>query len=209
MASKIDSEKLILGLGLSQESISDEVASKLMKLAADNAKQQAKITKLEARLERAESLADIDPLCPLFNRRAFMRELEREIAIAERHDTELSVLYIDLDQFKRINDSHGHEAGDQVLVAIAKILKASVRRTDIVGRIGGDEFAVVLIRSNTVQTNARVEALASALSGAAEKLHGVNASIGVVAWRRGASASMTLQEADNAMFANKGGLRNG
>lgn len=181
----------------------DKVATKMADLVADNEKLRAQVRALTRKLKRAESLADIDPLCPLLNRRAFMRELDREISLADRHGDALSVLFIDLDQFKRVNDEHGHEAGDAVLVSVAKILKAGVRRSDIVGRIGGDEFAIVLIRSNTKQTETRVETLRDALNGATENLHGVTASIGSVEQGDGVSASEILKLADDAMFADK------
>ncbi|MEO9970070.1 MAG: GGDEF domain-containing protein [Hyphomonadaceae bacterium] len=175
----------------------------MVDLVADNVKLRAEIERLKRKLKRAESLADSDPLCPLLNRRAFVRELEREVLLADRHNDALSVLYIDLDDFKRVNDKHGHEAGDEVLVAVAKILKAGVRRSDIVGRIGGDEFAIVLIRSNPEQTLARVETMRETLNAASDTMYGVTASIGAVARAEGASASQILKAADDAMFADK------
>ncbi len=207
MSANLDSRRLLEGLGLSPDEVSDDVLAKLMELATANAKLTARMGLLEMRLKRAELLADNDPLCPLFNRRAFMRELAREIDLAGRHETHLSVLYIDLDQFKRVNDTLGHEVGDEVLVTIARLLKENVRRTDIVGRIGGDEFAVVLIRSNPTQTAMRVNALREMLQHSDVQLHGVKASIGAVKWRDGMSASDIMQAADRAMFANKTGLK--
>ena len=208
MVSESDSKRLLEGLGLSAERVPADAAGKLMELAKSNARLSARIETLETQLKRAELLADNDPLCPLFNRRAFMRELAREIALAGRHGTDLSVLYIDLDQFKRVNDAHGHEVGDEVLIEVARLLKTSVRRTDIVGRIGGDEFAIVLIRSDPTQTNLRVDTLRQTLKRGGKNLYGIKASIGAVVWRAGLSAGEIMQEADRAMFANKAGLKN-
>lgn len=207
MDRETDSERLLAGLGLSPAAVSDEAAEALMELAADNARLRGQLSALEAQLVKVESLADSDPLCPLFNRRAFMRELEREITLASRHNTDLSVLYIDLDEFKRVNDVHGHEVGDTVLIAIAKILKRGVRRSDIVARIGGDEFGIILVRCNAQQSHERIETLTEALNQGANELHGVHASIGAVTWQRDATASTTLNAADRAMFAKKPGIR--
>jgi len=207
MVSETDSKRLLDGLGLSPDTVSTEAASKLMELAIANARLSARIETLETQLKRAELLADNDPLCPLFNRRAFLRELTREIAMAGRHKTELSVLYIDLDQFKRINDAHGHEVGDEVLIEVAKLLKDNVRRTDIVARIGGDEFAIVLVKSDPSQTTLRVNALTQMFRRSGANLYGIKASVGAVAWRASMTASQIMQEADRAMFANKSGLK--
>ena len=91
-------------------------------LVSENAAIRDSINTLRKELQAAHALADRDPLCPVFNRRAFMRELEREIARTERHDRSLSLLFIDLDKFKAINDTLGHEAGDRTLIAMAKTL---------------------------------------------------------------------------------------
>jgi diguanylate cyclase (GGDEF)-like protein/PAS domain S-box-containing protein len=95
----------------------------------------------EVELERA---ALIDPLTGLVNRRGFERSLEREVAAASRHALRPALVVIDLDRFKSINDTHGHQVGDRLLVAAAEALLETVRASDIPARIGGDEFAVLL-----------------------------------------------------------------
>lgn len=207
MASESDSKRLLDGLGLSADAISEEAAGKLIELVIANARLSARIETLETQLKCAELLADNDPLCPLFNRRAFLRELTREIALAARHKTHLSVLYLDLDQFKRINDVHGHKVGDEVLVEVAKLLKSNVRSTDILARIGGDEFAIVLVKPEPSHTTRQVNALAQIFKRGGANLYGIKASIGAVVWRAGMTTSEIMQEADRAMFANKSGLR--
>jgi diguanylate cyclase (GGDEF)-like protein len=97
--------------------------------------------------EQLRELASIDDLTKLPNRRQFLKSLEDEFAQAHRYDRPLSVLMIDVDRFKQINDQHGHPAGDELLRAMAERLRGSVRQTDLLGRLGGDEFAVAL--SNT------------------------------------------------------------
>ncbi|HBL93873.1 MAG TPA: GGDEF domain-containing protein, partial [Hyphomonas sp.] len=110
-------------------------------------------------LDEAVSLADNDALCPVFNRRAFKREIRREIALAARFRTPLSMIYIDLDHFKQVNDVFGHAAGDEVLIRIAELLLRHTRETDIVGRLGGDEFGIVLAQANVDDSRLKAEQL--------------------------------------------------
>ncbi|HTN23432.1 MAG TPA: EAL domain-containing protein [Solirubrobacteraceae bacterium] len=91
-----------------------------------------------------QHLADHDPVTALFNRRRFEEELGRELAAAQRYGTSGAVLALDLDNFKYVNDTLGHSAGDELIAGVAEILSARLRRTDIIARLGGDEFAVVL-----------------------------------------------------------------
>ena len=94
-------------------------------------------------LERLQRGADTDGLTGIANRRTFDRELEREVALAARHGRPVSVLLLDLDRFKQLNDEHGHQTGDEVLRRVAAVLAAGVRSTDVVARYGGEEFVVV------------------------------------------------------------------
>lgn len=98
----------------------------------------------ESRSDQLENLADRDPLLGIFNRRAFERELNRTSAYARRYNAKASLVYIDLNKFKWINDIYGHNTGDAVLVHVAKIIEANIRRSDVFGRLGGDEFGVIL-----------------------------------------------------------------
>lgn len=95
-------------------------------------------------LSALKNLAYIDPLTGVFNRRRFEKQLQEDIDRSKRYGYDLSLLLIDIDDFKSINDSFGHAAGDQVLQTVAEVLKRSVRKTDIVARIGGDEFIILL-----------------------------------------------------------------
>jgi diguanylate cyclase (GGDEF)-like protein len=102
------------------------------------------VAALQHALLEERELARLDPLTGVANPRAFRDALELEIVRAERHGWPLTVAYVDVDDFKRVNDRFGHAVGDEVLAAIAAELGAAVRRTDAVARLGGDEFAVVL-----------------------------------------------------------------
>jgi diguanylate cyclase (GGDEF)-like protein len=166
---------------------------------------------LKAALADAELLADNDALLPIFNRRAFEREVRREIALSGRFQTPLSLIFIDLDNFKQVNDIYGHAAGDSVLAKVADILQDRTRETDIVGRLGGDEFGVVLAHATYEDTLRKAAQLAAAIDTlevrdeadpAAPNVR-IGASCGVVEWRNGQSAAALIAQADQAMFLDK------
>jgi diguanylate cyclase (GGDEF)-like protein len=126
----------------------DKLADKVS--LADSALQQANVelheraSQLENALEKLETLSITDSLTRVFNRRGFENVLQRGLAEAIRYDQPASLLLVDLDHFKAINDSHGHIAGDRALVAVGAALRDGVRNCDTAGRLGGDEFAVFL-----------------------------------------------------------------
>jgi diguanylate cyclase (GGDEF)-like protein len=99
---------------------------------------------LRQQVEELQELADRDSLTSALNRRALMRELDRVVRACKRGEGTASVVYIDLNPFKAINDTFGHAVGDAALNTVAGLLTANVRSGDVVGRLGGDEFAVVL-----------------------------------------------------------------
>jgi diguanylate cyclase (GGDEF)-like protein len=159
------------------------------------------------RLAEAERLADRDVLTPLYNRRAFVREVQRAIALTRRHQTPASLIYFDLDGFKGVNDRFGHAAGDTVLVAVAERLLAEVRASDVVGRIGGDEFAVLLQHADAEAALAKAGALAQAI-GSQPVVCGVHRiTVGLTYGVRQVgdvdSAEQALSEADAAMYLRK------
>ncbi len=162
---------------------------------------------LKLALSQAQSAADHDPLVPVYNRRAFVRETTRVVALVRRHEIEASLIYFDLNGFKTVNDLYGHAAGDQVLRAIGETLIRQTRETDIVGRIGGDEFAVVLTHVGPEAARQKAEALAAALR--TERMHhdgvelSVATSFGVADIDGTEAAERVLALADEAMFADK------
>ena len=105
---------------------------------------RGKIAQLQERVEQLDMLAHEDSLVGLPNRRGFMRALERLIDRVVRYDEKAALLFVDVDGLKVINDSFGHQAGDEALMQTARLLVGGVRRSDIVARLGGDEFAILL-----------------------------------------------------------------
>jgi diguanylate cyclase (GGDEF)-like protein len=130
----------------------------LVLLFARSMADRARLSHLSAELE---AMARTDSLTGLMNRRGFQENLTRAAALSRRRGEPLSILMIDLDRFKEVNDTHGHEAGDRVLVALADCLRNSMRAHDIYGRLGGDEFIVALTEADEAAAKVAAERLAA------------------------------------------------
>jgi diguanylate cyclase (GGDEF)-like protein len=193
--------------GLDPTDLSPAALAALDALSVENEALRREVGRLKARLAEAEDQADRDALTPLLNRRAFVRELGRVAMLAQRHGTPASLIYFDLDRFKAVNDAYGHAAGDAVLQAVAARLSAQVRGSDVVGRLGGDEFGVILMQADLAAAQAKAAALAKAIESEAfvcgEWLTPLKISYGVREIEPGCAAEMVLAEADAAMFARK------
>ena len=113
-------------------------------LMAEVERLRGEIGRLEERIELLDRLAHQDSLIELPNRRGFMRQLERLIDRVTRYGDSAAMLFVDIDGLKRINDSFGHQAGDEALIKVAGLLVAGVRKSDCVARLGGDEFGILL-----------------------------------------------------------------
>jgi diguanylate cyclase (GGDEF)-like protein len=169
--------------------------------------------RLDAARAEAERLAQTDPLTGLNNRRAFMERGEALFARARRTGTALSFILLDLDHFKWVNDTHGHAAGDAVIQALAQVLGDHAREGDVLGRLGGEEFAVLLPGADAATAWARAEDLRVTL-GDRVVLPGVldlrrTASFGVSSLADGArSLDVLIAQADDALYAAKNAGRN-
>jgi diguanylate cyclase (GGDEF)-like protein len=164
---------------------------------------------VEARYHEAVfRLMGVDALTQLKNRRFLLDQLDREIARSGRHERTLSIVLVDLDHFKGINDSHGHLAGDAVLQQIGVTLGRATRREDCVGRLGGDEFLVLLPETQPHGARLFAARLCANVAGSAYCYEGrrldVSISAGVATWERGIdSAHALLDAADRALYAAK------
>ena len=159
---------------------------------------------VEQRLRTAERLALKDPLTGLGNRRAFDRSLEQRFAAWTRHELYFAALAIDVDRFKAINDTHGHDAGDGVLNVIANSLANAVRATDALFRTGGDEFAVLtgpITATEAAELAARLRMVVSASRYAGTI--SVSISVGAAIVRKGDDAATLLRRADERLLKAK------
>ena len=163
--------------------------------------------------EQLTRLARIDALTGLANRRSFNETLQQALARAARHERALALAYLDVDQFKRINDSHGHGVGDEVLKEFGERLRACVRASDTPARLSGDEFVVIL---EEIGSAAQAERIAAKIVAAMRApfatgagMLAVSTSVGVALWRPGQGEEALLAAADGALYVAKANGRNG
>ncbi len=214
---ELDPLRLLKALDVDLSSLSAHNRAAMEALANEVLRLRDDQVALQAQIEQTELLADRDTLCPIFNRRAFERELHREIAIAARYGSPLCLVFIDLDRFKLINDRFGHATGDLVLKQVSELLVQSVRQTDIVGRLGGDEFGIALTHAELEDCQMKADALMALIDGMIVrdanddglKPVRLGASCGVINWQRGLDASTLISKADELMFRTKKARRAG
>jgi len=188
-----------------------EVDRVRLELRRQSFKAQLSRRGLESRLAEVSRQALHDPLTDLPNRALFADRLDHALARAEREHLPLGLLYIDLDDFKSINDRFGHAAGDEVLLHVARRLSEQLRHGDTAGRLGGDEFVILLEAATETEARQIARRIAEALQAPMRidgKGHSVSASIGVASASAGASvsgAAALVKRADTAMYAAKRG----
>ncbi|HZZ88417.1 MAG TPA: GGDEF domain-containing protein [Caulobacteraceae bacterium] len=194
-------------MGVSEAELTPAVRQAIATLVIELEDLRTEVRRLKARLQDAETAADEDPLTTVKNRRAFVRELKRIAAFTQRYDAPASLVYFDLDDLKAINDRFGHGAGDAVLQAVGERLSRNVRESDIVGRMGGDEFAVLLAQADLPTAQAKAETLARLVE--AEPVHvgdwltPIKVSWGVSQIDPGLDPEKVIAEADAEMFGMK------
>lgn len=195
--------------GVPEAELTPKVREALLALLEEVQRLRAELEQSRKRIAFLETLSDQDALLPMINRRAFVRELSRHLSLAERYGANSSVIYLDLDAMKRINDRYGHAAGDAVLQHVARLLLDSVRSSDIVGRLGGDEFGIILINASRPDAERKAALLARRLAETPFTWEGeaiaLSLSWGVYDFSGGEDADQTLRAADAAMYANKRG----
>jgi diguanylate cyclase (GGDEF)-like protein len=196
-------------MGVPEAELTPKVRAALDKLLAEVHILREDLDRSRRRIEYLEELADRDPLAPVLNRRAFVRELTRMIAFAERYGSPGSVVYLDIDGMKQINDSHGHGAGDAALKHVAEVLLRGIRASDIVGRLGGDEFGIILAQADGQASAAKAAVLAKAIESEPiswqETALELKVSYGVFTFAGGEGVDEALAAADRAMYAQKQG----
>jgi diguanylate cyclase (GGDEF)-like protein len=193
-------DPLLLRWGLGLRDASERALDVMRAMEAERAE-------LAEKLQIAEALAVRDPLTAVLNRRGFLGALHRTMAEFERYGTEAAVLYFDLDGFKAVNDGFGHASGDAVLRHVGRILSENVRETDAVGRIGGDEFGIILNHAAPMEARVKADILLARLNAEpvlfAGVKHHLRASVGVHAIAAVEAPETALARADEAMYADK------
>ena len=206
-------EETVLLAGVPESEMTPRVRQALMGLLGEVDRLRRELDESRNRIAFLERLADEDSLMPIANRRAFVRELSRMMAFAQRYGTPASVVYFDLDGLKAVNDEHGHAAGDAALQHIAQILVDSVRNTDVVGRLGGDEFGVLLVQTDEETAIRKADSLAASIVAQPllwqDKRITLSAAYGTHSFHGNENAAEALDAADRAMYERKKKRREG
>src|SRR5438874_819035 len=168
---------------------------------------RGQVAQLQERVEQLDHLAHQDSLIDLPNRRGFVRELERLIARVSRYDARAAMLFVDLDGLKIINDTFGHRAGDQSLIQVAGLLERGVRKSDVVARIGGDEFGILLENADEASAHETAARLVDMIADCEFSHEGdslpLSVAIGVGMIGANDSADEVMARADEQMYRRK------
>lgn len=183
---------------------SDDADAALVK---SNAELSSEIARLRMRVLELEHAANTDPLVPVYNRRAFLREISRAQTVMERYDMLSSIIFFDLNEFKAVNDRYGHGIGDQLLQMIGTELQGGVRDCDMVARLGGDEFGILLFKTDAQVARAKAQALSCRIT--EQKISmptgdvSITAAWGVAPCEPGDTVEQVLARADRGMYMSK------
>lgn len=193
--------------GIPMNELTPRVRAAMMKLVTEVDDLRRELQDQRVRMSRLESEADRDVLLPCLNRRAFVREMSRLLSFVERYGAPASLLYIDLDDFKSINDRHGHPAGDMALQRACAVLAGNIRESDVLGRIGGDEFGIILAKANQREADAKAEMLAELIKASPIVWEGraihLAFTTGAYEFRPGEKPAEIIARADRAMYDRK------
>ncbi len=194
-------------MGIPEAEFTPKVRAAIMGLMEEVDHLRQELQRTQTRLEDIEEFADRDTLVPVANRRAFVREMARIMAFAARYDSPGGILYFDINALKTINDNFGHAAGDAALRNVARILADNVRDSDVVGRLGGDEFGVLLARSDRAAAEEKGKFLATAIASNPVLWEGkvlpLTVAYGAYCFEPGEDIATALANADKAMYENK------
>lgn len=172
---------------------------------------KAELAAAQARIDELQAWADTDFLLNIYNRRGFERELDRSIAYIRRYKATGALIVLDVDRLKPINDTFGHAAGDVVLKGVVAVLMRHIRSSDVVGRLGGDEFGLLLWNLTEADALAKAAALEDAIDRLTFAFKGrsvvAGASAGVALIGAAGDAASVMEAADRAMYARKASRR--
>lgn len=198
-------------LGIPEKEMTPAVnlaASALLEKLDDLTRDLARTKEALAEIER---MVDVDVVAPIPNRRAFMRRLTWAITMHERYGHPSTILYFDLNNFKQINDEYGHAAGDLAIRHVSHLLSTAMRESDFLGRIGGDEFAVIMYYADEEAARKRAARIAEKLQRTPFLFNGkqlvISAAYGCYAIRHGDDADTSLAAADMSMYVDKRRLK--
>ena len=194
-------------LGISDEEMTPAVRLAVSALLEKLDDTNRDLSRTKESLSELERLVDVDCLAPIANRRAFMRRLAWAITMHERYSHPSTILYFDINDFKDINDTHGHAAGDLAIRHVSHILSSAMRESDFLARIGGDEFAIIMYYASEDAAKMRGAKIAEKLKATPFVFNGkavhVSAAYGTYTVHSGDDAETALSAADMSMYVDK------
>lgn len=194
-------------MGIPEAEFTPKVREAIMSLMQEVDRFRQELERASKRIDHLEKLAENDTLTPLLNRRGFVREMTRIKSFVDRYETPAALIFIDLNNFKPVNDRFGHAAGDMVLERVAQVLLENTRNSDVVGRLGGDEFGVILVNNRADVAAIKAQKLIDAIAALRFNTDGVtyeiSASCGAYNLEPGDDPAQALAKADEAMYESK------
>jgi len=198
-------------MGIPPEEMTEKVRFAIMTLMSEVDSMRKDMELAQRKISELEKLADQDSLLAISNRRAFVREMTRMISYSQRYGINSSLIYLDLNDLKKINDTHGHPAGDAALAHLANIIVQNLRDSDVVGRLGGDEFGIILPKADEKAAKVKAQSLINTISNSPMnwKNQKINLKIayGIHPLMGHESADQALDKADQNMYAHKKELK--
>lgn len=198
-------------LGIPSAEMTPKVKNAIMTLMAEVDHMRSELEIAHRRISELEKLADQDSLIEISNRRAFVREMTRMISYSDRYGINSSLIFLDMNDLKVINDTMGHKAGDKALVHIAKVMLSNLRDSDIIGRLGGDEFGIILPKANEKNATAKAQQIIANLEKKPLIIDGKNIPLkmayGIYPLHSGLSPDQALDHADKKMYSHKQNMK--
>ncbi|PCI50535.1 MAG: GGDEF domain-containing protein [Alphaproteobacteria bacterium] len=199
-------------MGIPASEVTDKVRIAIMTLMSEVDSMRKDLELAHRKISELEKLADQDSLLAISNRRAFVREMTRMISYSQRYGINSSLIYLDLNDLKKINDTYGHKAGDTALTHLASIIVKNLRDSDIVGRLGGDEFGIILPKADEKTARVKAQSLINTIANTPMDWQGKKVTLkvayGIHPLMGHESADQALDKADQNMYAHKRELKN-
>lgn len=194
-------------LGIPGSEFTPRVRDAIMSLMGEVERLRQELNNQRRRLSQLTAEADQDVLTPCLNRRAFVREMSRILSFVERYGLPASLVYVDLDNFKDINDRDGHAAGDAALLHVCEVIKGHIRESDLLGRLGGDEFGLILAKATQREAENKADLLAELIKASPLVWKGkairMSFTTGAYEFKAGENPAETMARADRAMYERK------
>jgi diguanylate cyclase (GGDEF)-like protein len=199
-------------LGIPQSEMTPKVRNAIMALMSEVENMRTELEIAHRRISELEKLADQDSLIAISNRRAFVREMTRMISYSDRYGINSSLIYLDMNDLKIINDTYGHKAGDAALTHLANTIISSLRDSDIIGRLGGDEFGIILPKASEKNADDKAKQVIEKIEANPliweVKEVALKVAYGIYPLHSGISPGHALDRADKKMYTHKQSMKN-